>query len=126
MTEYEFTKEQNKTFRELARWMLILAFVVFLGGVATVIQWFLDLSTVLNLTSMLLLANGLMYIVLAVTVYFPVDNLKRIVLTEGSDIKELMVAFSELDKGLLIANIAMGLSRLVILLILIVAILGML
>ncbi len=99
---------------------VLLSIVVFLGGVATVIQWLLEPSKIL------LLANGLMYIVLAVTIYLPVDNLKRIVQTEGSDIKELMVAFNELDKGWLIANIAMAISRLVLLLILVEAILSVL
>ncbi len=126
MAEYEFTEEQNRVISALAKWLWWLAIVVFLGGVATVIQWFLDLSAILSLTSILLLANGLMYIVLAVTAYLPVDNLKRIVQTEGSDIKELMTAFNELDKGLLLANIAMALGRLVILLILISAILSVL
>ncbi len=120
MAEYEFTEEQNRIFTALSKWMLLLAIVVFLGGVATVVQWLLDPPAIL------LLANGLMYIVLAVTIYLPVDNIKRIVETEGSDIKELMIAFNELDKGWLLANIAMALSRLVILLILVAAILSVL
>ena len=105
MVEYEFTEEQNRVIKALSKWMLILAIVVFISGVVTVVQWSQYPNTTLVLT------QGIMYIIFAVTIYLSTNNFKSIVDTEGSDIKELMIAFNKLDKGWLITNIATAINR---------------
>ncbi len=105
--EYEFTEEENLVFTSLSRNMIILAIVIFTGGVATILQFALgDLRV-------LLIIDGILYCIMALTFYFPTDNFKRIVTTEGKDIPELMTAFNELDKGWLIVNLVTLVSRIV-------------
>ncbi|MFX0093918.1 MAG: hypothetical protein ACFFBD_19420 [Candidatus Hodarchaeota archaeon] len=98
MAEYEFTKEENMVFSALYKRMLIMAIVIFTGGTAAVVQ------LLFGPLEILLLAEGILYFIMAITFYLPVDNLRNIVSTEGSDISELMQALKEMDKGWLIVN----------------------
>ncbi|MFW9998028.1 MAG: hypothetical protein ACFFD4_38655 [Candidatus Odinarchaeota archaeon] len=107
MSGYEFTKEQDAVINSLNKRMLLSALVIFIGGVATLVEFMVDLR-------ILLLVNGVLYCVMAVTFILPTDNLRKIVKTEGSDIKELMQAMNELGKGWLIVNIITLLSCIVL------------
>ena len=102
--EYEFSKEENKVFASLSTWMIILAIVIIIGGIATIVSFILDLPA-FTFAQILTLTSGIMYIIMGLTFYFPTDNFKRIVTTKGKDITELMTAFKELDRGWLIVNI---------------------
>ncbi len=95
---YEFNEEQNAAFTLLTKRMSWLAIVITLGGVATIIQYIVDEEIELFIA-------GVLYLIMALSFYFPVDNFKRIVSTEGSDIKELSRAFLELKNGWLVVNI---------------------
>ncbi len=105
--EYEFSKAENKVFASLSTWMIILAIVIIIGGIATIASFALDFISIPMFTFalMLTLVSGIMYIIMGLTFYFPTDNFKRIVTTKGKDITELMTAFREVDRGWLIVNI---------------------
>ncbi|MFX0101002.1 MAG: hypothetical protein ACFFCS_15610 [Candidatus Hodarchaeota archaeon] len=108
MTEYEFSEEYNKIFSKLSQRMLMLGIVIAAGGVATMVNFMLDVSKILALI------DGILYVLMAISFILPIDNFKKIVKTKGSDIKELMQAMKELDKGWLIVNITGVASRIVI------------
>jgi hypothetical protein len=105
---YEFSKEENSDFKKLNLRMLALAVAIGLGGIANLVLYFMDGE------SWSLLVSGLLYLVMAVTFFLPLDNFKKIIETEGNDIKELMTAFKELDKGWLVVNIVTALVVIVI------------
>lgn len=113
---YEFNKEEEKVFTDLSKWMLILSIMVILAGIATIVQYFVGDG------GWFLLIAGITWILLGISLYFPIDNFKRITTTEGSDIKELMTGFKELDKGWLAANIVTALNRIGLIILLIQAI----
>ena len=98
MSEYEFTEEQNVVIDGLRKNMTILTGVLVVGGLAALISGILDFSW-------LDIIAGLTVMAIGVSLFFPTDNFKKITSTEGDDIKEMMIAFNELDKGWLIVNI---------------------
>ncbi|MHA2251726.1 MAG: hypothetical protein ACXAD7_15285 [Candidatus Kariarchaeaceae archaeon] len=116
MNNYEFSKEEEEVFTDLIKWMLILSVLLVFAGTATIIQF------IEGDTGFYVLISGITWAILGFTLYFPIDNFKRITTTEGSDIKELMVGFKELNKGWFAANIITGLNRLMLLVLLIVII----
>ncbi len=118
MSEYEFTPQDDKVFKKLSRNMIILAVLIMLGGIATIIQFVVDSPRITTL------ANGLAYCAMAVAFFLPTDNFRRISSTQGSDIKELMIALKEIDKGWLVMNIVTGISRLIMLIQLIITIMA--
>jgi hypothetical protein len=99
MAEYEFSQQDNEIFTDLSRWMTTMAVLIGLGGIATVVQFLTGAG------GWIMLVQGIVYLVLAISFYLPVDNFKKIVSTEGKDITELMIGFSDMDKGWLAANI---------------------
>lgn len=89
---YEFTEQQNKTVTELSKYMKLVAIITIIVGIVDMIYSIMDAGAVDVVFSAFIIIIGLAF-------YFPTDNLDHIVETEGSDIQELMQAFSELDKG---------------------------
>ena len=98
MAEYEFTDDENKTFTAISKNMLYSAIILVISGVVAFVLGLVEPSLFDVITGITVLAIG-------VSLYFPTDNFKRIVSTSGEDIKELMQAFSELDKGWMVVNI---------------------
>ena len=89
---YEFTEDQNKIILNLAKYMKIMSIIMVFTGLIDMILAIVDASIYIGVYALLLIAIG-------ITFYFPLDNLTNIVKEEGSDIKELMKAFSEISKG---------------------------
>jgi hypothetical protein len=117
MQEHEFSAEHNALFRALARNLLIVGVLITVGGIATIVQ------SLLGGFRLWVLIHGIVYCVMGVVFILPADNVRRIATTEGNDIKELMTAFSELDKGWLVGVIVAAISRIGMLVQLIEAIL---
>jgi hypothetical protein len=84
--------------------IIILSIFVLLGGLSTIIATFVDDS------SQWYLVSGFLYIVLAIALYLPTDNFKKIVTTEGNDIAELGRAFKELGRGMIAVNLFTALN----------------
>jgi hypothetical protein len=89
---YEFTEDQNKIILNLAKFMKIASIITVFTGIIDMINAIIDASIYTGIYALLLITMG-------ITFYFPLDNLTNIVKEEGSDIKELMQAFSEISKG---------------------------
>jgi hypothetical protein len=89
---YEFTEDQNIIIMNLAKFMKIMSIIMVFTGLVDMIIAIVGASIYIGVYSLLLIAIG-------ITFYFPLDNLANIVKEEGSDIKELMRAFSEISKG---------------------------
>ena len=105
---YEFNEKENSDFNQLNQKMMILSVLIALGGIANIILFFVTDG------SWAIMTSGILYLTMAVTFFLPLDNFKKIIHTEGNDIKELMVAFKELDKGWLIVNIVTALVVIVL------------
>ncbi len=100
MDPYEFSREENEVFRSLAKWLTVGAALIALAGAAMMLKFFTSDFSYWWLG----LIAGVIYVVMAVTIYLPVDNFRRIATTEGNDIKELMQSFSEISKFWLVTN----------------------
>lgn len=103
--EYEFDDEQNKIFRKFVRNLRLISIVLILAGIVTLI----DVS--INTPNILLIFNGITWILMGILFYLPIRNFLRITTTEGFDIKELISALSILDKGWIIVLIALTINK---------------
>ncbi|MCH8908751.1 MAG: hypothetical protein IH840_16825 [Candidatus Heimdallarchaeota archaeon] len=102
MSEYEFNKEENEDFEMLTQRLLLVAITTGLTGIT-------GLIAVIIAFDPYLLVSSLAVIVFAIFFYLPIDNFKRIITTEGSDIKELVRGFFELRAGW---NVSIGILSL--------------
>ena len=98
MSEHEFSETHNAIFTALNSNMLRATIILCLSGIIALMLGILD-------TGAFDIISGITVLCIGVSLYFPTDNFKNIVTTTGEDIKELLQAFSELDKGWLIVNI---------------------
>ena len=98
MSEYEFSDAENEVFTKLNKNMLLASLLLVLSGLVALILG-ITAGSVFDIIS------GITVITIGISLYFPTDNFRNIVSTTGEDIKELLTAFSELDKGWLIVNI---------------------
>ena len=105
MKEHEFSAEDNTVFKSLSRNLILVGILISVGGIATIVQ------SLLGEFRVLVLIHGITYIVMGVVFILPADNFRRIAAVEGSDIKELMTGFGELDKGWLVAIVVAAISR---------------
>ncbi len=103
MAEYEFSQQDNEVFESLSRWTTNMSVLIGIGGIATLVQFLAGDG------GWIVLVQGIMYLVFAITAYLPVDNFKKIIGSEGKDISELMTGFSDMDKGWLVTNIVTSL-----------------
>jgi hypothetical protein len=104
MAEYEFTAEENRCIDTLRRKLLHVAILFLVLGALQLVQSFVHadrtgswVSTSLA-ASLLLLGLGWLFI-------RPLDNFRRIVTTEGRDIREVVVAIKDLRTAYLGAEI---------------------
>ena len=105
MDTYEFTEDQNIIIRTMSIRMIILSVFILLGGISAIVATLVD-----DGASNWFLVSGVLYIVLAIVLYLPSDNFRRIVTTEGNDIAELGRAFKELGRGMLAVNLVTALN----------------
>jgi hypothetical protein len=99
MSDYEFKDEENKVINGLTKNIYISCFVLVISGALNMLVGALDNFNLLDIVSGLAIAS------IGISLFFPTDNFKAIVKTQGKDIKELLMAFSDLKKGWLIVNI---------------------
>ena len=103
-TEYEFNKEENVTIGKFAAAMTLFSIVLVLAGIATILQGVspIDWNIIIE---------GITWFVIGLSFYFPIDNLRNILNTEGHDIKELMRSFSDLKRGWITALLFLIINR---------------
>jgi hypothetical protein len=100
MEEHEFTEEQNKVFNGLIRNIIFLSILVIAGSIGSLAQ----VSG--SAYPSLMIAETIAYAIMGITLYLPVNNFRKIVLTEGRDITELMIGFDKIRKTWILLNIA--------------------
>jgi len=98
MSEYEFSEEENVVIGKLNKHMLLASIMLALSGLIAFILGLTD-------SSLFDVYSGITVFCIGLSLYFPIDNFKRIVTTTSQDIKELLTGFSELDRGWLLVNI---------------------
>jgi hypothetical protein len=104
MAEYEFTAEENRHIEQLRRKIqhISLLFIV-LGGLQLVQSFLMAEPTGRWISlggAVLLLALGWLF-------FRPLDNFRRIITTEGQDIREVVTAIKDLRTAYLGAEIIM-------------------
>jgi hypothetical protein len=102
MAEYEFTTEENRCIDSLRRKLLHIGILFLVLGVLQLVQSFLladELGRWISLAAALLLL-GLGWLFMR-----PIDNFRRILTTEGRDIREIVVAVKDLRAAFLGAEV---------------------
>ena len=99
MSEYEFKDAENKVINSLMKNIYISCVTLLIAGSLVLIVGALDNYNIVSMISGIAIAS------IGISLYFPTDNFKAIIKTQGKDIKELLIAFSDLKKGWLIVNI---------------------
>ena len=108
---YEFNEEENEVFLDLTRNMISLALIIGIIGSVSLLRYFFNTDNYFGLSI------AISFIALAVALYLPIGSFKRIVTSEGSDIKELMTGLRSASKGWLIVNIVFALNRIILIII---------
>jgi hypothetical protein len=102
MAEYEFTAEENRHINQVRGKLLHIAVLVLILGVLQLIASFLLTEPADRWISLgsaiLLLALGWLFL-------RPLDNFRRVVSTEGHDIREIVTAIKDLRAAYLGAEI---------------------
>jgi hypothetical protein len=102
MAEYEFTAEENRVIDQVRRKLQHIAVLFLLLGVLQLIGSFLLTDPAGRWISVgsaiLLLALGWLF-------WRPLDNFRRIISTEGQDIREVVTAIKDLRAAYLAAEI---------------------
>ena len=102
MSTYEFSPEDNKTFSSLARWLILVGILIFVGGIGSFVQY-------LVARHIFALIEGFIFCVMGIVFFLPAVNLRRIAASSGKDIPELMQAFAKMNTGWLILNLVTAL-----------------
>jgi hypothetical protein len=102
MAEYEFTAEENKVVDQVRRKLGHIAFLFLVLGVLQLVEAFMLADPASRWISVgaavLLLALGWLFM-------RPLDNFRRIITTEGRDIREVITALKDLRMAYLGAEI---------------------
>ena len=98
MSTYEFSAEQNQKLDGLRQRLLQVAILfVALGAVQLVASFFQDEDA----ERWISLAAALLLLALGWLFFRPLDNITRVIHTKDQDIRQIMIAFSDLRAALL-------------------------
>jgi len=107
--QHEFTAEENAVFSKVYNSMILLS------GIFTIFSLIVFYSALVK-SDLLVFTRGLTFILFALVLFFPTDNFKKIIETEGNDIAELMRGVKELGNGFFLMNIVLAFNRILIVL----------
>ena len=96
MSEYEFKQEENKILSVLIRNIYLSCITLIIAGGFTFLLGFFGPIDLFSIVA------GFAIACIGISLFFPTDNFKAIINTQGNDIKQLLIAFSDLKKGWLI------------------------
>ena len=105
--DYEFTEEEEKSFKSLYTAMILIS------GVFTVFSIILFLASFQKSDS-LMFSRAVTFILFGIILFFPTDNFYKIITTRGNDIEELMTGTKELGNGFMLMNIVLFFNRILI------------
>jgi hypothetical protein len=104
MAEYEFSDEENRHIDSLRRRLQYIAILFLVLGTLQLVQSFLLTDVTGRWIS---LAASFLILGLGWLFMRPLDNLRRIITTEGQDIREVVIAIKDLRAAYLGAEIIM-------------------
>ncbi len=113
--EYEFTEDENHSFKSL------YASMIFVSGVFTIFSVILFFSA-FQKSDNLVFSRAITFLLFGIILFFPTDNFMKIITTKGNDIEELMTGTKELATGLFLMNLVLFINRLLILASVIIAV----
>ncbi len=105
MSQYEFTREQNKIISNVALRCIVNAIAMSLLGVVNLIGAITTWGNVATFLSIVGLLYGVLFTVVGVAFFRPSDNFRRVTTTQGNDIAEIMTGLKELRTGFKVTSI---------------------
>jgi hypothetical protein len=102
MAEYEFTAEENRVIDQVRRKLQHIAVLFLILGVLQLIGSFLLTDPAGRWIS---LGSAILLLALGWLFWRPLDNFRRIISTEGQDIREVVTAIKDLRAAYLAAEI---------------------
>lgn len=108
MAEYEFSDEENTNFMKFLQTMLFLSIALLVVGFITLIQG------IIPDTSMGDIILGLIFITLAIAIFYPIKYFFDIITTKGNDITAFMKGFTKLSHAMTVLMVTMGILWLTI------------
>ncbi|MEM7118198.1 MAG: hypothetical protein AAF614_37570 [Chloroflexota bacterium] len=107
MSNYEFNEVENQTVDELRSVLRQIGILFALEAIVQIPFFFLRLDYLSSGRAAIWLITILFLLIMSFAYFRPLDNLKRIVMTQGSDIKEMMQALADLRVAFSIAAIVL-------------------
>jgi len=93
MVEYEFGEDEAEVILTMVQRMKALSILLLIVGLVAFLPQFM------NGFSLGQFLGGILWIVMGIFFFLPLDNFKRIVNSKDRDIRELVQGFRELDRG---------------------------
>lgn len=107
---YEMSAEEEKSFALLGNGLRVFIAILFLSGVMAFLSgMFVLVDEGLTFTLFYQVVVGFALIMVSSAFYYPLDNFRNIIKTEGRDIEELTQGFIDLKNGLLVVLVFLGL-----------------
>jgi hypothetical protein len=101
MSGYEFTPEQD---RIIDRMRIILAQITVIALLLGVILMLIG-HGLPGMMKWIFLVSSVFFMVMGVSYYLPLDNLKRVTNSHGEDINQMLIAISDLAKAFSTAQV---------------------
>ena len=105
---YEFNDEEAESVWLFGNYIMIASLIMALATIIGLLT-FLPKYADLTFPDVVMILNFLFLIPIAIYLFRPSDNFKRIATTEGKDIPELMQGIEEFNYGFLITSILIAL-----------------
>ncbi|MEM7118195.1 MAG: hypothetical protein AAF614_37555 [Chloroflexota bacterium] len=107
MKNYEFTSEQNAKIDRLRHALLRVGIFFLINGLLPLITYVVAFDYFSGLEEVLMVTSILLFAAMGIVFLRPLDNLKKIVTTIGSDIKEMMQAIVDLRVAFTVACVVL-------------------
>jgi len=106
MVEYEFGEDENEVILTMVQRMKALSILLLIAGLVTFLPLFLSGFSFGQLL------GGILWMLMGIFFFLPLDNFKRIANSKDRDIRELIQGFRELDRGWTFVLVVLLLHRL--------------
>jgi cytochrome c biogenesis protein CcdA len=105
MADYEFSDAENRQINELRRNLLQVSWLFIVLGLLQLVAAFLVPDATARWIT---LGAGILLLALGWLFMRPLDNFRRIVMTQGQDIRQVVIAMKDLRAACLVAEVIFG------------------
>ncbi len=102
MAEYEFSDAENTNFMKFLQTMLFLSIALLVVGVMTLIQGMIPETSGGDIIL------GLIFVTLAIAIFYPIKYFFDIITTEGNDVTAFMKGFNYLSRAMTVLMVTMA------------------